>query len=86
MTGPVVLARQCSEGHASPPTATRCSVCGQALSGDARQVRRPALGRIRMSTGEVLDLDRPAVIGRQPQAHRVASGTMPRMVQVRSPH
>ncbi|HEY4614168.1 MAG TPA: FHA domain-containing protein [Citricoccus sp.] len=86
LTGPVVLARQCSGGHACPPTATTCSVCGQALSGDARQVRRPALGRIRMSTGEVLDLDRPAVIGRQPQAHRVGSGTMPRMVQVRSPH
>lgn len=86
VTGPVVLARQCSDGHASPPTATTCPVCGQALSGDARQMRRPALGRIRMSTGEVLDLDRPAVIGRQPQAHRVGSGTMPRMVQVHSPH
>jgi hypothetical protein len=85
-TGPMVLARQCSGGHANPPTASTCTVCGQSLGGEARQARRPALGRIRMSTGEVLELDRPAVIGRQPQAHRVGSGTMPRMIQVRSPN
>jgi hypothetical protein len=85
-TGPMVLARQCSNGHASPPTSSTCTLCGQSLGGEARQVRRPALGRIRMSTGEVLELDRPAVIGRQPQAHRVGSGTMPRMIQVRSPN
>ncbi|MDI3329148.1 MAG: FHA domain-containing protein [Micrococcus sp.] len=85
-TGPMVLARQCSDGHANPPTSSTCTVCGQSLGGEARQVRRPALGRIRMSTGEVLELDRPVVIGRQPQAHRVGSGTMPRMIQVRSPN
>jgi hypothetical protein len=85
-TGPMVLARQCSNGHASPPTASTCTLCGQSLGGEARQVRRPSLGRVRMSTGEVLELDRPAVIGRQPQAHRVGSGTMPRMIQVRSPN
>lgn len=85
-TGPVVLARQCSNGHANPPTNATCGICGQSLSGDAQQVRRPSLGRIRMSTGEVVELDRPAVVGRQPQAHRVGSGTMPRMVQVRSPN
>ncbi|WP_010142854.1 FHA domain-containing protein [Citricoccus sp. CH26A] len=85
-TGPMVLARQCSIGHANPPTSSTCARCGQSLGGEARQVRRPALGRIRMSTGEVLELDRPVVIGRQPQAHRVGSGTMPRMIQVRSPH
>lgn len=85
-TGPVVLARQCSDGHANPPTNATCGICGQSLSGEAQQVRRPSLGRIRMSTGEVVELDRPAVVGRQPQAHRVGSGTMPRMVQVRSPH
>ncbi|WP_188803677.1 FHA domain-containing protein [Citricoccus zhacaiensis] len=85
-TGPVVLARQCSQGHANPPTSATCGICGQSLSGEAQQLRRPSLGRIRMSTGEVVELDRPAVIGRQPQAHRVGSGTMPRMLQVRSPN
>lgn len=85
-TGPVVLARQCSDGHANPPTSAKCGICGQSLSGEAQQMRRPSLGRIRMSTGEVVELDRPAVVGRQPQAHRVGSGTMPRMVQVRSPN
>lgn len=85
-TGPMVLARNCAQGHANPPTATECGVCGQSLEGEAVQVRRPALGRMRMSTGEVIELDRPVVIGRQPQANRVGSGTMPRMIQVRSPH
>ncbi len=85
-TGPMVLARVCAQGHANPPTETECSVCGQTLDGEAAQVRRPSLGRMRMSTGEVIELDRPVVIGRQPQAHRVAPGTMPRMIQVRSPH
>ncbi|REE02459.1 FHA domain-containing protein [Citricoccus muralis] len=85
-TGPVVLARQCSQGHANPPTSAICGICGQSLSGEAQQLRRPSLGRLRMSTGEVVELDRPAVIGRQPQAHRVGSGTMPRMLQVRSPN
>lgn len=85
-TGPMVLARSCAQGHANPPTSTECAVCGQTLDGEAAQVRRPSLGRMRMSTGEVIELDRPVVIGRQPQAHRVGPGTMPRMIQVRSPH
>lgn len=85
-TGPMVLARTCAQGHANPPSSTQCAVCGQSLDGEAAQVRRPSLGRMRMSTGEVIELDRPVVIGRQPQANRVGPGTMPRMIQVRSPH
>lgn len=83
--GPVVLARVCSQGHANPPTRAQCSACGAALLPDAVQVARPRLGRMRLSTGELLDLDQSMVIGRQPSVSRVQGGVMPRLVQVASP-
>ncbi|MCT9871027.1 hypothetical protein [Paenarthrobacter aurescens] len=83
--GPSVLARVCSQGHANPPTYPQCSVCGTALAGDAEQVPRPRLGRMRVSTGELIDLDQSLIIGRQPSVSRVQGGTMPRLVQVESP-
>lgn len=83
-TGPSVLARVCGQGHANPPTYPQCASCGLDLSGDAIQVPRPRLGRMRISTGEVLDLDQSLIIGRQPSVSRVQGGTMPRLVQVES--
>ncbi|WP_309075765.1 FHA domain-containing protein [Paenarthrobacter sp.] len=85
VNGPSVLARMCSQGHANPPTYPQCSVCGVAVSGDAIQVPRPRLGRMRLSTGELIDLDQSLIIGRQPSVSRVQGGIMPRLVQVDSP-
>ncbi|MFJ5955632.1 hypothetical protein ACIQC5_06675 [Paenarthrobacter sp. NPDC092416] len=85
VNGPSVLARVCSQGHANPPTYSQCAACGLALSGDAVQVPRPRLGRMRLSTGELIDLDQSLIIGRQPSVSRVQGGTMPRLVQVESP-
>jgi hypothetical protein len=84
-TGPMVLARVCPQGHANPPTHSQCAGCGMALGQDAVQVRRPRLGRVRVSTGELIDLDQSLVIGRQPSVSRVQGGGMPRLVQVASP-
>ncbi|MBT2536885.1 FHA domain-containing protein [Arthrobacter sp. ISL-69] len=84
-TGPMVLARVCAQGHANPPTHAQCTGCGLALASDAVQVRRPRLGRVRVSTGELIDLDQSLVIGRQPSVSRVQGGGMPRLVQVASP-
>lgn len=84
-TGPMVLARVCPQGHANPPTHSQCTGCGAALAADAVQVRRPRLGRVRVSTGELIDLDQSLVIGRQPSVSRVQGGGMPRLVQVASP-
>ncbi len=84
-TGPMVLARVCAQGHANPPTHSQCTGCGLALASDAVQVRRPRLGRVRVSTGELIDLDQSLVIGRQPSVSRVQGGGMPRLVQVASP-
>lgn len=83
-TGPVVLGRMCPQEHANPPTNSRCCVCGSPISSEPDQVRRPSLGRMRISTGDVIELDRPVIVGRQPSASRVAGSGMPRLVQVRS--
>ena len=83
--GPLVRARVCTQGHANPPTRAHCSACGAALLPDAVQVPRPRLGRMRLSTGDLLDLDQSMVIGRQPSVSRVQGGVMPRLVQVASP-
>ena len=83
--GPMVLARVCGQGHANPPTHAQCAACGQPLPSDAVQVPRPRLGRMRVSSGELVDLDQSLVIGRQPSVSRVQGGEMPRLVQVASP-
>ncbi len=83
--GPLVLARVCGQGHANPPTHSQCAVCGRPLPSDGIQVARPRLGRMRVSTGELVDLDQSLVIGRQPSVSRVQGGVMPRLVQVASP-
>jgi hypothetical protein len=83
--GPLVLARVCDRGHANPPTHSQCAACGSPLPADAVQVARPRLGRMRVSTGEVVDLDQSLLIGRQPSVSRVQGGVMPQLVQVASP-
>lgn len=83
-TGPTVLARECPHGHVNPPTAGSCRTCGAELSGEPRPVPRPSLGTMRLSTGPVYELDRNAIIGRQPSASRVQGAALPRMVQVPS--
>ncbi|GAA1364268.1 hypothetical protein GCM10009596_26550 [Arthrobacter rhombi] len=84
-TGPQVLGRMCPAGHANPPTSSTCAHCGEPLGDEPREVQRPSLGRMVISGGEAVELDRPAVIGRQPSVSRSASGSMPRVVQVKSP-
>lgn len=83
-TGPLVLARLCAQGHANPPEAPECGVCSQLVDGEPREVRRPSLGTVRISTGEVVELDQSLVIGRQPSVSRVQGKGMPKLVQVTS--
>ncbi|GAB3548833.1 hypothetical protein GCM10027404_13410 [Arthrobacter tumbae] len=83
-TGPLVLARLCGQGHANPPEASDCGVCSQSLDGEPREVRRPSLGTMRISSGEVVELDQSLIIGRQPSVSRVQGRGMPKLVQVTS--
>lgn len=42
-------------------------------------------GRIRVSTGQVVDLDRTVVIGRRPRAPRASGASLPHLIAVESP-
>jgi FHA domain len=66
--GPDVPALICPTGHVNPPSETVCRQCGAALPPDPVIVPRPLLGVLRLSTGDVLTLDRDMVLGRNPPA------------------
>lgn len=83
-TGPMVLARMCPNGHANPPSRATCWSCGTGINAEPREVGRPRLGTMHISTGEVVELDHSLIIGRQPSVSRVMGGAMPRLVQVKS--
>ncbi|WP_309066656.1 FHA domain-containing protein [Microbacterium sp.] len=42
-------------------------------------------GRVRLSTGQVVELDRPVIIGRRPRSTRASGDSMPHLVAVESP-
>ncbi|WP_344674208.1 FHA domain-containing protein, partial [Microbacterium dextranolyticum] len=54
-------------------------------STDNVPARRPARGRIRLSTGRVVELERPVVIGRRPKSTRTSGAELPTLVAVDSP-
>ncbi|HIZ96987.1 MAG TPA: FHA domain-containing protein, partial [Candidatus Janibacter merdipullorum] len=86
-SGPMVLAVRCASGHHNAPHATRCRVCGQELpTQQPEQTPRPALGLLRLSTGDIVTLDRGVLIGRAPRASAEASGARaPHLVRIASP-
>lgn len=47
--------------------------------------RAPARGRIRLSTGRIVELERPVVVGRRPQSTRTSGAQLPTLVAVDSP-
>jgi hypothetical protein len=66
--GPAVPALICPAGHVNPPSEAACRQCGAALPPDPVIVARPVVGVLRLSTGDVLTLDRDVVLGRNPPA------------------
>ncbi|MFF3064784.1 FHA domain-containing protein [Oerskovia sp. NPDC057915] len=80
-----ILARTCLDGHANPPSRETCGRCAHVLVGDAHLVTRPSLGRFTLSNGQVVELDRPVVLGRRPRTTRAQSNDLPRLVAVPSP-
>lgn len=75
-----VLSLVCHSGHASPPHASHCRVCGAPVSGPAQPAERPSLGWLRLPDGTRLELDRSVILGRKPQASRVSSDALPHLV------
>jgi FHA domain len=65
--GPTVHAVLCPSAHANPPSSPSCRVCGAPLpEQDPVTVPRPVLGVLRLSTGDVVTLDRGVIMGRNP--------------------
>lgn len=48
-------------------------------------LKTPQVGRIRLSTGEVVALDRTVIIGRRPRSTRVSGTELPHLIAVDSP-
>ncbi|MDF9717699.1 FHA domain-containing protein [Nocardioides sp. ChNu-153] len=68
-TAETVLGVRCVAGHATPPTSTTCRWCGAPVPESAPQrLPRPALGVLRLPTGELVPLDRGVLLGRRPVA------------------
>lgn len=90
---PQILGRPCPQGHPNPPTADRCRTCGADLVGDAELVSRPALGQMIVTGGvqqtpgrpQVVELDRPVIVGRRPRTNNASADRTPRLVTVASP-
>ncbi|MEP6629382.1 MAG: hypothetical protein ABJA89_02880, partial [Lapillicoccus sp.] len=86
-SGPSVLAVLCPGGHLNPPTAGRCRACGREVP-DQEPFRtpRPPLGVLRLSTGDIVTLDRGVVMGRAPQAPPgLPPEVQPHVVRIASP-
>ena len=85
--GPHVQAVHCEASHPSPPHAPLCRWCGGPIVDRlVRMVGRPVLGRLRFTTGMVIDLDRPQLIGRRPTATRALAGAeIPGLVTIPDP-
>lgn len=80
-----VRAIVCGQGHANPPESVACRVCRMDI-GDipVQTIARPSLGVLRLvdpvvGAPSAVDLDRGAVIGRQPQ-HVTGSNPSDRLV------
>ncbi len=81
---PKVLAVPCVDGHPNPPYMQSCRVCGKEMSRTLARVNRPSLGRLVMSSGEVVELDRDIIFGRNPKELYRASRPDVRLVSVDS--
>lgn len=85
-TGPIVSGVWCPVGHANPPDATTCRVCAQPVPSQPPQpMTRPPLGVLRLSTGEVVPLDKGVVLGRAPGAPQGLGADEPHRIQLPSP-
>lgn len=82
-----VLAVLCPAGHVSPPHASHCRSCGREVPRqEPFSTARPPLGVLRLSTGDVVTLDRAVVLGRAPTVDpALPAAQQPNVVKVPSP-
>ena len=82
-----MLAVLCLRGHPNPPTSALCRICGREVpEQQAYETPRPPLGVLRLSTGDVVSLDRGVIMGRAPQAPPgLPPELQPHVVRIASP-
>jgi FHA domain len=80
-----ILAVMCQQGHANPPSSTRCRVCQRPLASQAQFVPGPVLAVLRASDGSTAEVDRTVLIGRAPSRDR-SGRRAPRLMTVPSPN
>lgn len=80
-----VRAVRCSSGHANPPGAAACRVCGAEIADPVVvTVSRPVVARLVFESGLVVEVDRSQVVGRRPTAPPEAE-EIPNLVTLPSP-
>ncbi|HEY9493978.1 MAG TPA: FHA domain-containing protein [Intrasporangium sp.] len=86
-SGPSVVAVLCSQGHPTPPHGDSCRICGGGIPPqNTFTMPRPPLGTLRLSTGDVVTLDRSVLMGRAPMlGSDLAATDRPHVVKVPSP-
>jgi len=83
---PVVQAVRCPSQHLNPAHAGACRVCGLGIPEQTPQgVPRPVLGRLRLSTGDDVVLDRGVRMGRSPTDSDGPGRDRPHLVKLPSP-
>ncbi len=81
-----VTAIRCAQGHFNPPYAGKCRVCSAPMPPQhPTEIPRPTLGQLRLSTGGIVPLDRPAFLGRNPQVPSGYSAEQPNLVRLPDP-
>ena len=82
----LVVAARCPAGHLSPAYADGCRVCHQPIPPQVPvEVPRPPLGVLRLSNGDVVTLDRGAILGRNPRLPAGYTGEQPNLVRLSDP-
>jgi hypothetical protein len=80
-----VRAVRCDRGHANPPGAAACRVCGTEIADPVVvTVSRPVVARLVFDSGLIVEVDRPQLIGRRPTAPPDAD-EIPNLVTLPSP-
>lgn len=79
---PTVQAVLCPVQHPNPPSARTCRACGAGIVSPPVMIARPPLGRLVLSTGESVLLDRPVIIGRNPRVEGKIGTEMPNLVKI----
>ncbi|MDN5761977.1 MAG: FHA domain-containing protein [Microlunatus sp.] len=82
---PLVQAAICLSGHANPPHASECGLCGAPVPPQTTQlVPRPVLGVLRSPDGVAIDIAGPVLLGRAP-VPRDDLSEAPELMRVPSP-